>query len=67
MITNKVYKLKKAVQVNKEIHLEAGQEIEVVMDVVYMGGYPLPPHFQHFFLNWLKNNPELFYDDTRKW
>lgn len=67
MITNKVYKLKKAAQLNNEIRLEAGQEIEVVMDVVYMGGYPLPPHFQNFFLDWLKNNPELFYDDTRQW
>jgi hypothetical protein len=67
MITNKVYKLKQDTEVMKGVNLQAGQEIEVVMDVVYMNGYPLPPNLQPTFMAWLKNNPELFKDDTREW
>ena len=47
--------------------LQAGQEIEIVMNVVYMGGFMLPPEMQPLFLEWIKNNPALFEDDTRNW
>jgi hypothetical protein len=47
--------------------LPAGQEIEVVMGVVYVNGNLVPPTFQELFMNWLENNPSLFEDDTRNW
>jgi hypothetical protein len=67
MITNKVYRLKKAAEVAKGMPLPSGQEIEVVMNVVYVNGHMVPPAIQPLFLNWLANNPSLFEDDTRNW
>ena len=67
MITNKVYRLKQAAEVAKSISLPAGQEIEVVMNVVYVNGYMVSPEHQSLFLSWLTNNPSLFEDDTRTW
>jgi hypothetical protein len=67
MITNKVYKLKQAAEVAKGMSLPAGQEIEVVMNVVYVNGYMVPPVHQSLFISWLINNPSLFEDDTRNW
>lgn len=67
MITNKVYRLKQATEVAPNMPLPAGQEIEVVMNVVYVNGNMVPPSFQELFLTWLQNNPNLFEDDTRNW
>lgn len=67
MIKNKVYRLKQAAEVAKDMSLPAGQEIEVVMGVVYVNGNLVPPTFQELFMNWLENNPSLFEDDTRNW
>lgn len=67
MIQNKVYRLKEDVTITKDIKLNKGQEIEIVMDVVYINGHPLPPNFQLFFLNWVKNNEKYLDDDTRQW
>jgi hypothetical protein len=63
----KVLKIKKDVEIVKNIHLKSGQELEIVMGVVYMGGYPLPPEFQELFINFINNNSSLFEDDTRNW
>ena len=60
MIQNKVLKLKNAATLSNGVNFPAGQEIEIVMDVVYMGGYPLPPNMQNMLLNWINNNPNLF-------
>jgi hypothetical protein len=67
MIKNKVYRLKQAAEVAKDMALPAGQEIEVVMGVVYVNGNLVPPTFQQLFMSWLENNPSLFEDDTRNW
>ena len=67
MINGKVYKLKQTTEVVKGITLQAGMELEIVMNVVYMGGYPIPPELQQTFFNWITNNPQLFKDDTRTW
>jgi len=67
MIINKVFRLKQPCEVTKGITLPSGQEIEIVMNVVYINGYPLPPNLQPTFMAWLKNNPNLFKDDTRQW
>ncbi len=67
MIKNKVYRAKEQLNLGKDMTLPAGQEIEVVMDVVYVNGNMVPPVFQELFLNFIKNNPTLFIDDTRTW
>ena len=67
MIKSKVYRLKQATEVAANMPLPAGQEIEVVMNVVYVNGNMVPPAFQELFLTWLQNNPNLFEDDTRSW
>jgi hypothetical protein len=65
MITNKVYRLLKESQLPNGIKFDAGQEIEIVMDVVYIGGFPLPQDVQGTVYNWITSNPTLFKDDTR--
>lgn len=67
MIQNRVFKLKKAFTLQNGVEFPAGQELEVVMDVVYVGGYPLPPNMQSLVLNWIKNSPALFTDTTKNW
>ena len=51
MIQNKVYRLKQDVEIGKDMPLKKGVEIEVVMNVIYIGGNMVPPIFQHHFLN----------------
>lgn len=67
MIQNKVYRLKKTIEPLRGVVIPAGQEIEIVMDVIYMNGYPLPIEFQPIIYNWMMNNLPLFEDVTRKW
>lgn len=67
MIQNKVLKLIKGTTLQNGVAFPAGQELEIVMDVVYMGGYPLPPNMQALVLNWINANPLLFKDVTKKW
>jgi hypothetical protein len=67
MIKNKVYKLKKATEVGKDMPLQAGQEIEIVMDVVYINGNMVPPSLQPLFYNFIIKNENLFDDVTRTW
>jgi len=40
MIQNKVLQLQEETILKNGVKLPAGQEIEIVMNVVYMGGYP---------------------------
>jgi len=67
MIQNKVLRLEKEATLKNGVKLPAGQEIEIVMDVVYMGGYPLPPNMQGLMLNWVISNPTLFKETTKNW
>jgi hypothetical protein len=67
MIQNKVYRLKEGVEVAKDMPLPAGQEVEIVMDVVYVNGYPVPPAMQKLFLDYVTNNESKFDDVTKKW
>ena len=66
-IYNKVYRLKKAAEVAKDMPLPAGQELEIVMDVVYVNGHMVPPAMQELFYMWITGNPTLFDDVTKKW
>lgn len=67
MIRNKVFRLKQDAEVANGMPLKAGQEIEVVMDVVYINGNMVPPQMQQLFYNWLINNPTLFDNVTKNW
>jgi len=67
MIQNRVYRLKEAVEVAKNMPLPAGQEVEIVMDVVYINGHPVPPAMQKLFLDYVTNNESKFDDVTKKW
>ena len=64
---NKVLRLIKEATLKNGVKLPAGQEIEIVMDVVYMGGYPLPPNMQALILNWITTNPTLFTETKKNW
>lgn len=66
-IQNKVLRLKKAAEVAKDMPLPAGQELEIVQDVVYVNGNMVPPVYQPLFYNWIVGNPDLFDDVTKKW
>lgn len=67
MIKNKVVKLKIDSEVAKDMPLKKDQEIEIVMDVVYINGHMVPPAVQKTFHNWVTSNPHLFDDVTRNW
>ncbi len=67
MIKNQVYKLKKDSEVGKDMPLKKDQEIEIVMDVVYINGNMVNPALQSVFYAWIKNNPTLFDNVTRQW
>ena len=65
MITNVVYRVKKDSTLPNGIIFKAGQEIEVVMDVIYIGGYPIPPYTQGTVYQWIESNPQLLDNVTR--
>lgn len=67
MIKNRVYRLKKDAEVGPNMPLKAKQELEIVMDVVYINGNMVPPEMQVIFYSFIKNNPSLFEDITRNW
>lgn len=67
MIIEKVYRLTKNVEVARNMLLQAGQEIEVVMDVVYVNGFPLQPELQPLFLRFVNENQNILEDVTKKW
>lgn len=67
MIKSKVYRLKKTTDVAKNMPLQAGQEIEIVMDVVYVNGNMVPPDMQPLFYEFVTKNPALFDDVTKNW
>jgi hypothetical protein len=67
MIKEKVFRLIKDIEVARNIPLQAGQEIEVVMDVVYINGFPLQPELQPLFLKFVNENQSILEDVTKKW
>lgn len=66
-IKNRVYRLKAAAEVGKDMPLPAGQELEIVQDVVYVNGNMIPPNLQGLFYSFIINNPQLFDDVTLNW
>jgi len=64
---NKVFRLKEAAEVAKDITLPAGQEIQIAKDVVYINGGIVPSNMQMLFYYWIINNPDLFNDVSQKY
>lgn len=62
MIVNKVYKLKKDVDVAKDMPLKAGQLIQIVNDVVYINGGVIQKELQGLFYSFVVKNLDLFID-----
>lgn len=67
MIKEKVLKLKEDVELNHGLKFKKNDEFNIVMDVVYMGGFMLPPEHQKGIYLWIVQNPNLFEDVTRNW
>lgn len=70
-IINKVYRLKHKREVklkgyNEPLRFNNGQEFHIVNDVLYMNGQPVSTGLQLDLLKWVKENPLLFVEDTRK-
>lgn len=68
-INQKILILKKDAEINKDLKFPAGTEFEIVADVVYMSGYPIPPAMQSLFFNWLTTNmsdSQMFKEDFRR-
>jgi hypothetical protein len=67
---NKVFRLIKPIDLSltgvpEVMKFKKGEEFHIVMDVLYMNGFPLPTMFQAPLINWIVSNPKLFVDDTR--
>lgn len=67
MIKERVYRLKEDAQAPFNVELKKNTELEIVMDIVYMGGYPLESVMQKQFYQWITQNPNLFEDTTKNW
>jgi len=59
MITNKILVLKKDAKLPNGLEFKKTTEFHIVMDVVYMSGFPLPQALQSTIINWLENNKDL--------
>jgi hypothetical protein len=69
-IENRVFRLKNGKKtnipgINESFDFHNGQEFHIVADVLYMGGFPIPPTMQTPFMEWVLNNKNLFVEDTR--
>ena len=67
---NKVFRLRKPMTltvpgVNDPMNFKMGEEFHIVMDVLYMNGFPIPAPLQGPIIRWIETNPMLFVDDTR--
>jgi hypothetical protein len=62
-----VYKLTKDSKLPFNIQFNAGQEIEIVLGVVYIGGHLLQPEMQMTIFNWLSQNSDILKNVTKNW
>lgn len=56
MFVNRNYKLTEDVSPYTGINLKKGQELGILMNVVYLNGLPLPRELQSTFLDWISKN-----------
>jgi len=57
---NYIYKLKVDYKFG-EIEFKSGQEFNIINEVVYMGGYPLPLGLQKHILRWILSNEKTLF------
>ena len=68
MIKDGVYRLKENASPIKDVDFPKGKELEVVGNVIYIDGHPLPFNMQESFNSWMKVGMKdgLFLNDTRR-
>lgn len=64
---NRVLKVKKDLEFGGGINFKQGTEIEIVQNVIYMQGFPLPKEYQHMVMQIINTNEQSFEDVTRSW
>ena len=52
---------------NRVLKVKKGTEIEIVQNVIYMQGFPLPMEYQHMVMQIINSNEKSFEDVTRSW
>lgn len=62
---NKIFKTKKEYKITKNVTLPVNTEIQVVNDVIYMGGHPVSIELQDILLKWLINNESELIDESK--
>ena len=67
MIEHKVIRLKQKSKLPYGIEFPAGQELEIVRDVVFVQGAILPPETQAGIFKWIKDNPDAYIDFTKNY
>ena len=65
MIANKIMVLKKDAKLPNGLDFKTGTEFHIVMDVMYMQGFPLPQNLQATMFSWMENNKEIFREIQR--
>jgi hypothetical protein len=69
MVKNKILILKSDASLyGGKLEFPKGTEFEIVMDIVYMGGYPIPIETQKMVYDWLvanMSNKQMFKEDFR--
>lgn len=60
MISNKILLLKREAKLKNGLEFPPNTEFHIVMDVVYMKGFPLPQNLQATMMSWINDNPTLF-------
>jgi hypothetical protein len=70
MIRQKILILNEDAHINRtEFNFPKGTEFEIVADIVYMGGFPIPLETQKIVYDWLvanMANKQLFTEDLRR-
>jgi hypothetical protein len=65
MLQNGVYLLKQDSSPFNGLEFKQNQELEVVSNVIYISGFPLPFDMQDALNKWMAGNPQLFLIDNR--
>lgn len=70
MIAQKILILIQDAEVpNTKLKFPKGTEFEIVADIVYMSGFPIPQEMQRTLYNWLvanMGNTKIFKEDLRR-
>lgn len=64
MDSNRNYKVREDADGPMGITFKKGQEIQLVRNMVYIGGFPLQQDYQSAVMTWISNNKKLLIDIT---